>query len=260
MHLGGALLLGVSAAVAGAINSIAGGGSLVSFPAAIFAGLSPLVANATNAVALAPGSVASGWAYRRELAQDRGVVVALLPATLLGGVLGSVLLLATPQSVFDAVVPFLVLLAVALLVWQNVRKAPAGGGEDAATAPWVLPERRVVAWGVQLAIGVYGGYFGAGMGIMMLALFGLLGGRDLHRMNAVKSVLAVGINGFASIVFVAAGAIDAASAVIMAVGAIAGGFGGAAVARKVSPTKVRWAVVALGVVIAGELARRRWLA
>jgi uncharacterized membrane protein YfcA len=259
MDLAGALLLAVSSAVAGAINSVAGGGSLVTFPAAILAGLSPLVANATNSVALAPGSLSSAWAYRRELARDREVVVSLLPATLLGGLLGSGLLLATPQRVFDAVVPLLVLLAVALLVWQNLRPRAASGPDD-ATAPWRLPERRFGAWGVQLAIGVYGGYFGAGMGIMMLALFGLLGGRDLHRMNAVKSILAVGINGFASIVFVAAGAVDGPAAAVMMVGAIAGGFLGAAFARKVDPRRVRWLVVALGVVIAAELARRRWLA
>lgn len=259
MDVAGAILLVASSAVAGAINSIAGGGSLISFPAAMVAGMSPLVANATNAVALAPGSLSSAWAYRRELARDREVVSALMPATLLGGGIGSGLLLATPQRVFDAVVPLLVLLAVALLVWQNLRPKPASGADD-ATAPWHLPERRATAWGVQLAIGVYGGYFGAGMGIMMLALFGVLGGRDLHRMNAVKSVLAVGINGFASVVFVVAGAIDAAAAVVMASGAIAGGFVGAAVARKVDPRRVRWLVVGLGIAIAAELARRRWLA
>ena len=259
MNVGQALVVTAAAAIAGAINSIAGGGTLISFPAAIFAGMSPLVANATNAVALTPGSIASAWAYRPELARDRHVVVALLPATLVGGLVGSGLLLATPQRVFDAVVPLLVLLAVALLVWQNLRPRPASGVDD-AVAPWELPRSRAAAVATQLAIGVYGGYFGAGMGIMMLALFGLLGGRNLHRMNAVKAVLAVGINGFASIVFVAAGAIDGAAAAIMAVGAIVGGFVGGAVARKVDPRKVRWAVVALGVAIALELARRRWLA
>ena len=153
MEVRTALLLAAASAVAGAVNSIAGGGTLISFPVAILTGLSPLVANATNAVALAPGSFASAWAYRRELALDRTVVVALLPATLVGGVIGSALLLATPQRVFDAVVPLLVLLGVALLVWQNLRPRPPSADDD-ATAPWRLPESRATAWLAQLAIGV----------------------------------------------------------------------------------------------------------
>lgn len=258
MELTHAALLVAASAVAGAVNSIAGGGTLISFPAAIFAGLPPLIANATNAVALVPGSFASAYAYRRELAHDRDVVVALMPTTLLGAALGAGLLLATSQRVFDSLVPLLVLLAVALLVWQNVRSRPATGEDDAA-APWRLPADRSTARLAQLAIGVYGGYFGAGMGIMMLALFGLLGGRDLHRMNAVKSVLAVGVNGLAAVVFITAGAVDGLGAAIMAVGAMLGGLVGAALARRVDPRKVRWAVVALGVVIGTELVRRRWV-
>jgi hypothetical protein len=257
VDLGRAVLLVAASTVAGAVNSIAGGGTLVSFPVAIVAGMPPLVANATNSVAMTPGALASAFGYRHELARDRGVVRALLPATLAGGVAGAGLLLATPQRVFEAVVPVLVLGAVGLLAWQNLRPRRAGD-PDQAFAPWELPKRRWHALLVQLAIGVYGGYFGAGMGIMMLALLGVLGGRNIHRMNGVKSVLGAAINGLASVVFVLAGAIDALGALLMAAGAIAGGLVGASLARRADPRKVRWAVVALGVVIAGELARRRF--
>lgn len=256
-HVASGLLLFAASALGGAINSIAGGGTLISFPVAILTGMPPLVANATNAVAMTPGAVASAWAYRHELASDRAVIRTLLPTTLLGGIAGATLLLVTPQRLFDAVVPLLVILAVALLIWQNLRRTNGGTARDPA-APWELPSKRAHGWLLQFAIGAYGGYFGAGMGIMMLALLGLLGGRDIHRMNGVKSVLGASINGLASVVFVVAGAIDGLGAVLMAAGATLGGLVGAALARRADPRKVRWAVVVLGIAIAFELARHRW--
>ena len=248
-----ALLLSASCA-AGIVNSVAGGGSLISFPAAVAFGLPPLIANATNAVALSPGAVASAYGYRRELASDRAALRLLVPPAFAGGIAGSILLLVTPQSVFDTIVPVLVLFATALLLVQNLRPRPP----SPEGAGWVLPESTWSAVVLQLLVGVYGGYFGAGMGIMMLALLDRLGGADIHRMNGVKSVLSAGINAMASVVFLVKHAVDYRVALIMAAGAIAGGALGASVARKVKPVYVRWAVVAIGVAFSVYLARRRW--
>ncbi len=249
-----AAALAGAAAVAGIINSVAGGGTIVSFPVAVALGLPPITANATNAVALAPGSVASALAYRRELGQDRNVLRLFLPPAGVGAVIGALLLLLTPQKVFDAIIPVLVLFTTLLLLAQNLRRAHP----PAASAAWHVPQRPVVAVLLQLAIGVYGGYFGGGMGIMMLALLDRMGGTDIHRMNGVKSVLGAAINGIASIAFLVAGTVDGAAAAIMAAGAVLGGFAGAAIARKVRPAFVRWVVVAIGFALSVALAYRRW--
>lgn len=254
MNVAEAAALALASALAGVVNSVAGGGSLLSFPAAVAFGLPTLIANATNAVALMPGSVASAYAYRRELVRDRAALKVLLPPAFAGGLLGSLLLLATPQKVFDTIVPLLVFFATALLLYQNLRRK-----KDAAQGgTWVLPKRTGVAVALQFLVGVYGGYFGAGMGIMMLAILDRLGGEDIHGMNGVKSVLGASINAIAAAAFIIAGAIDWRAAIIMAAGAIAGGFGGAAIARRVKPPIVRWAVVAIGFALTAVLARRRY--
>jgi uncharacterized protein len=255
MTLTQAALLAAASVVAGAINSVAGGGSLVSFPAALAVGMSPLMANATNAVALMPGSVAAAYGYRREIDGDRAVIRLLLPAAALGGALGSVLLLLTPQSLFDNLIPFLVLFATLLLLVQNFRRPAAPGTADET---WNLPKNPAVSVILQLLVGVYGGYFGAGIGIMMLALFAHLGARNIHRMNGVKTVLAASINAVAAVAFVVARAIDYRAAAIMAAGAIVGGLFGAAGARRVRPSVVRWGVVAIGLVLFAQLAYKRW--
>lgn len=254
MTLVEALALAGAAALAGAINSVAGGGTIVSFPAALAVGLPSVVANATNAVALTPGSIASAFAYRRELDRDRSILKLFTPAAVVGAVLGALLLLVTPAKVFDSIIPLLVLFATVLLLVQNLRRTPPAELTD----EWRVPQRPAVAALMQLAIGVYGGYFGGGMGIMMLALMSRMGGADIHRMNGVKSVLGAAINGVAAVAFVIAGAVDAPAAAIMAAGAILGGFAGAAVARKVRPMIVRWVVVAIGFALAVLLAARRW--
>ncbi|WP_437667406.1 sulfite exporter TauE/SafE family protein [Sorangium sp. So ce1182] len=264
MDLTRAALLAGGAAVAGVINAVAGGGTLVSFPAAIAAGLAPLAANATNAVALTPASLASAWAYRRELSRDYRVLRVLLLPSLLGGIVGSALLLVTPQRVFDAAVPGLVLLATLLLFWQNLRparpsaKGGAGGGA-CVSEEFALPSRPWLVFLLQFLVSVYGGYFGAGIGIMMLALLSSFAGNvDIHRMNAIKTVLASLINGVAAIAFVFAGAVDAVATPIMMVAAVVGSFAGAAVARRIEPRKVRWFVVVLGLVLTAKLAWDRF--
>lgn len=248
------IALAGAAAVSGVINSVAGGGTIVSFPVAVAVGLPPIVANATNAVAQSPGSIASAIAYRRELGQDRRILRLFVPPAVLGAVAGAVLLLCTPQKVFDAIIPVLVLFTTLLLLVQNLRRAPP----PAATAEWRVPQSRATAIFLQLAIGVYGGYFGGGMGIMMLALLDRMGGTNIHRMNGVKSVLGAAINGIASIAFLIAGKVDAWAAVVMTTGAVLGGFAGAAVARKVRPMVVRWFVVVIGFALSAALAYKRW--
>ncbi|WP_437758230.1 sulfite exporter TauE/SafE family protein [Sorangium sp. So ce1389] len=260
MDLTRAALLAGGAAVAGVINAVAGGGTLVSFPAAIAAGLAPLPANATNAVALTPASLASAWAYRRELSRDYRVLRVLLLPSLLGGIVGSALLLVTPQRVFDAAVPGLVLLATLLLFWQNLRPPrPSAKGGAGVSEEFALPSRPWLVFLLQFLVSVYGGYFGAGIGIMMLALLSSFAGNvDIHRMNAIKTVLASLINGVAAIAFVFAGAVDAVATPIMMAAAVVGSFAGAAVARRIEPRKVRWFVVVLGLVLTAKLAWDRF--
>jgi uncharacterized protein len=228
------VLLGGASVLAGAINSIAGGGSLVAFPAAMAAGLSPIVANATNAVGLLPGSLTAAWAYRRELASQRVALLRLLAPAALGGVAGSLL---TPQRVFDSVVPLLLLFATALLVLQNLRRPAArGAGEADERAPF-KPGPFVML--LQLLVAVYGGYFGAGMGIMMLALFEATGGGDINQKNALKTVLGSAINGMATVWFLFSGVVDLRAALLMAAASSVGGLAGAHVARRADPRKVR---------------------
>ncbi|XXX79935.1 sulfite exporter TauE/SafE family protein [Sorangium sp. So ce134] len=258
MDLTRAALLAGGAAVAGVINAVAGGGTLVSFPAAIAAGLAPLPANATNAVALTPASLASAWAYRRELARDYRVLGVLFLPSLLGGIAGSALLLVTPQRVFDAAVPGLVLVATLLLLWQNLRPAKPSAKEGAGEG-FALPSRPWLVFLLQFLVSVYGGYFGAGIGIMMLALLSsFAGGADIHRLNAIKTVLASLINGVAAIAFLFAGAVDPVATPIMMAAAVVGSLAGASVARRIAPRKVRWFVVALGLVLTAKLAWDRF--
>jgi len=258
MPLAQSAALALASVVAGVINAVAGGGSLITFPAAVAVGLTPLIANATNAVALTPGSLASAYAYRRELRQDWTILRVFLPPGLLGGITGALLLLFTPQKIFDSIVPLLVLFATALLLAQNLRR-PADAAVD-PNAAWRVPQRPIVAMIFQFFVGVYGGYFGAGMGIMMLAVFTRMGGTNIHRMNGVKTVLSSVINAIASVAFVVAGAVDYRAGGVMAVGAIIGGLVGAAGARRIKPAIVRWGVVAIGLLLSALLGYWRWLA
>ncbi len=248
-----ALVLAATCFAAGAVNSVAGGGSLLSFPAAMAAGLTPLAANATNAVAMTPATLASAWAYRRELGEVRDQLRTLAVPSLLGGAAGSLLLLFTPQRLFDAFVPVLILFATVLLVAQNLRSKPLGEVD----APIAL-RRPALAWTLQLAFAIYGGYFGAGMGIMMLALFDAMRVGDIHRMNALKTLLATAINGVAAIAFLVARAVDFRALIVMTLGASAGGFVGAAFARRVDPRWVRWCVVVIGAALTIVLGYRRF--
>jgi uncharacterized protein len=224
----------LAAALGGAINSVAGGGSFVAFPALLFAGAAPIPANATNTIALFPGSAASAVAYRRELRDVRRELVPLGAAATIGGVAGSAMLLRTPEHAFVLLIPWLLLFATGLFSF---------GGAVAGRVRAQVPVS--VAAVVQLVIGIYGGYFGGGMGIMMLAVLSLMGMTDIHRMNALKTVLSALANGVAVVAFIAAGAVDWGRGVVMIAGGVLGGYAGAAIARRVDAKQVRLLVLAI---------------
>lgn len=240
------LILFLAAAAAGAINAVAGGGSFISFPALLLAGVPPIAANATNTTALWPGSLASVGAYRRELAVQRQGIVLFSAISLLGGLLGALLLLRTRESTFEALIPYLLLLAtlVFALSPQITRLTRRAGGQG-ADRPW----RRIAVLALYFAIAVYGGFFGAGLGILTLAVLGLLGLENIHEMNALKTLQASLVNSMAVLAFVFAGVVDWPLALLMTAGAVLGGYGGAAIARTVSPRVVRWIVIAISVTL-----------
>jgi uncharacterized protein len=249
-----ALLVG-SAAVAGAINAVAGGGTLISFPAAMAWGLPSIAANVTNSVALTPGSLASAWGYRRELGADRRLVRVLAPAAIVGAALGAFILHHTSQRLFDAIIPWLVLGATLILMFQGVivRRRPAAGGPPPSRA------RLGAVVFCQFLVGVYGGYFGAGMGIIMLAFLGMVASTDIHGTNGIKNLLAALVNGVASIYFIASGLVDAQAALLMTGGAVCGGFVGARLARRAPAHVIRALVIVIGFGLTTLLAYRSFV-
>ena len=233
------LILLTAAFLAGAINSIAGGGTLLSFPALVWLGRDPILANATNTVALWPGSFAGVVGFRREVASARRWLLFLTIPSLIGGTAGAILLLHTSSTTFSNLVPFLILGATLLLAAQEV---------IAQKLQIVAQGHRwmAAAFGFQLLVGIYGGYFGAGMGILMLAALGLIGLTDLHQMNGLKNLMAICINGVAAIYFAFSGAVLWRDAGMMAAASIVGGYLGAKVARRLGRKFVRGLVVAIG--------------
>lgn len=237
----------VASILAGIINSIAGGGTLISFPALLWIGRDPIVANATNTVAIWPGSLSGAIGFRQELSTVRRWLLLLVFPSLLGGACGSWLLLRTPTSTFERLVPFLILGATLLLAAQEMITARLGvlaRAHEHPTAGWVT-----FVFAFQFLVSVYGGYFGAGMGILMLAALGLIGLTDLHQMNGLKNVLAVCINGIAAIYFIFAQAVVWRDVAIMTAGSLLGGYLGAKLARKLGRKFVCAAVVVIGVVM-----------
>ncbi|MBV9103399.1 MAG: sulfite exporter TauE/SafE family protein [Candidatus Eremiobacteraeota bacterium] len=232
---------GLGAAVlAGALNSVAGGGSFISFPALVFLGLPSIVANATNNTAMWLGTLSSVGGYREELSGWRGLWPALV-VSLVGGVIGAELLLRTPEQTFSQLIPWLLLFATLVFAGSDALRTLAGrpaASEDRIELRW-LPALFVVA--------IYGGYFGAGIGILILALFAVSGWTHIHRMNAAKVLLATSVNGIAVIPFLLAHKIAWREALIFTVGAVVGGYVGARIARRIDPRIVRLAVVIVGV-------------
>ena len=243
------LLVFVTALGAGAINSVAGGGSLLTFPTLIWLGVPSINANATNTVAIWPGTLGSVWGYRRELKGADARVYSLIVPSVAGSIAGAVLLFRTPTSVFDKLVPLLIAFATFLFMVQE----PLQRRFD-----WAItrdPGTHWLSWTMfyQFLVGLYGGYFGAGIGILMLAALSLMGHTDIHQMNGLKNLLATWINAVAAIYFAVAGLVFWQDALIMAVGAIVGGIGGAMMARRIGRDAVRKLVVVIGFSMAASL-------
>ncbi len=230
-----------SAFVAGAVNSVAGGGTLLTFPA-LTGVVSPAVANATSTVALLPGSLAGAVGYRAELAASRRFVLWMIAPSLAGGFLGAWLVGQDVQA-FEKLVPWLILTAAVLfLVQQPVARWMRKHRPDHEPGPLA----RAGLVGFQFLVAVYGGYFGAGIGILMLTALGFMGVGDIHRMNAVKTFLAVMINGASVVIFVYDGLVDWRYAAAMAAASIAGGYAGARMALRLPAVAVRWTVIVIG--------------
>lgn len=242
-----ALAIVAAGLAAGTINTIVGSGSLVTFPTLLLFGFSPLVANVSNTVGLVPGSASGVVGYRRELAGQGRRAVRLGIAALLGGITGAVLLLALPASTFARVVPFLILLASGLMAIQPrvavlvARHRPQGAERSGALALLIF------------LTAIYGGYFGAAQSVLFIALLAIFVPDDLQRLNGLKNLLALLVNGVAAVVFVAVAPVDWRVAGLIAAGAIAGGQLGALVARRMSPRLLRAAVVGVGVIVALKL-------
>jgi len=240
VQLGVALL---AALVAGAGNAIAGGGTTLSFPILIWLGIPPVAANATNGVGLWPGSAGAAWGYRSTLARGGQRRWWLVAPSLLGGGIGAWLLLRLPPTWFGAMAPWLVLVASGLVAIEPVvRRWLRGPGHEGRGARAVV----LTTLG-QLAISIYGGYFGSGIGIMLLTTLGLMGMHDLHEANAWKNVLSVAIKGVAVAYFVVAGVLVWPVVVIMAVGSTIGGYATARYIQRFAQDRLRWLVVAMGV-------------
>ena len=243
------LLLFVAAVLGGTLNAVAGGGSFFTFPALIFTRVGPITANATSTVALWPGSVASVGAYRQDLAeQQRGLLFLLLGTSLIGGVLGAILLLLTPESTFVSLIPYLLLGATLLFALSPYITARLRVRTLEKTTHLSLATQLIFTF-VQFLIAIYGGYFGGGIGIMMLAALAFMGMSDINRMNAVKTVLTSAINGAGVVTFIIAGRVLWLQALVMIAGAIIGGYGGAYYARKIEQRWVRLFVIVTGVVL-----------
>ena len=230
------------AVVAGAMNAIAGGGTNISFPTLLWLGLAPIHANATSAVALWPGSLGGAWGFRREIARsDRRWLWFALPS-LAGGAIGAYLLVHTPSTFFRALAPYLVIGSSVLIALEPMIKKRLRGDTRRRSSTWLLLEGAII-----LGMAVYGGYFGAGISILILTALGLLGLDDIHQANGLKNVYTLAIKGVAVAYFIVEGIVVWHDALLMAVGAIIGGYLAAVIGRKASAATMRWIVVLIGV-------------
>jgi uncharacterized protein len=241
-----------AAVLAGTINSVAGGGSFITFPALIFVGIAPIAANATNTAVVWPGTVASTVAYRKAFtAEARHLLPALTVTGVIGGILGARILLITPQATFMRLVPWLLLGATLLFLFspQITRWIRGRANLQAGEAVGGSGTPRPLLMGVlvlELFVAIYVGYFGAGVGILFLSLLALMGMEDIHAMNGMKTLLVSIINGVALATFIVARAIVWPQAVLMLIGALIGGYGGAWVAQRMNPQHIRWLVIVIG--------------
>jgi uncharacterized membrane protein YfcA len=275
IHLWQGVIIFSAAFAAGMMNSVAGGGTLLTFPALIWMGIDPKAANVTSTIALWPGSLGGMVGYRRELRNSRRFMLWLAPPSVAGGLVGALLLLKTPSNTFAAIVPFLILFATILFAvgeplmrWlrrenrQIQQEAFVSASTNAADQlPGAMDEPGRAWWTgaiiLQFFSSIYGGYFGAGNGIVMLAVLGLLGLTDIHQMNGLKNFFAVCINVIASFYFIMYGPVHWPAALVMTIGAIAGGYGGAGLARRLGRRFARGAVIFIGLAMTLSLLFRR---
>lgn len=248
----------VAGIIAGSINAVAGGGTLISFPSLVGLGESEIVANATNTAALWPGSFSSAIGYRKDTTVDRGLLISLLIPSLIGGALGAFILVVTPPDLFKIIVPFLVLFATLVLAARSTITQKIG---DRLTVAEDHTTRAGRIWGFffQLFVATYGGYFGAGMGILMLGSLSIMGMRDIHKMNALKTPLQAVINMTAFVLFAIKGLVSWMLALVLCLGAITGGYGGARLAKRVQPRILNAFIVVLGLVVSAWLFYKAFL-
>lgn len=246
-NLGHLALLLVAAFSAGALNAVAGGGSFLTLPALVFTGVPPVVANATGTVALLPGYMAGAWAFKDDMQSPPGLSMKqVIMLSLIGGSAGAALLLVTPDTTFRKVVPWLLLAATAMFAFGPQLRAWASG-KNTAHAP---PSATKAAAGM-LMVAIYGGYFNGGLGILLLAFFGLLGQTQLNAMNGMKNLVSALLTAIAVAIYAVGGIVEWKQALVMMVAATVGGYGGARVARKIPAPILRWGIVATGLVMAG---------
>jgi uncharacterized membrane protein YfcA len=237
----------LAGAAGGAINAVAGGGTLITFPMLLFFGTPPVIANATSTLALVVGTSGSLYGYRRHLAAVRPWLWRFVPVSILGGLIGGVLLTFTSNQTFSKLVPFLILFATILFLAQGLVRRLTRLDDPRSTSG-----QSGVLWGAvlfQLAVAIYGGYFGAGIGILMLASLGFIGLGNIHEMNTLKTILGSLINLVAAFWFILAGLIHWQKAAVMTAGALAGYYLGAHFSQRISPARVRQIITAIGFIL-----------
>jgi hypothetical protein len=248
----GLIGLFIAGVAAGAVNSVAGGGTLISFPSLVEFGQSETVSNATNTAALWPGSFSSAVGYRKDTPLQVGLVATLIIPSFVGGILGAVIFVITPPSVFKIVVPFLVLFATLLFGFRKIITSKITHGKN-ESREYVSTKARVWGFCFQLFVATYGGYFGAGIGILMLGSLSIMGLHDIHKMNAIKTTLTALINMTAFVFFALRGLVAWELAVVVGVGAIFGGYAGARSAKRIDPSLLQLLVVAIGLIVSAWL-------
>ena len=246
-----AVLIVVAGLGAGTVNSIVGSGSLITFPTLVLLGFPPLVANVTNTVGMVSGSISGAVGYRRELAGQRSRALPLLAAGGAGGISGALLLFVLPAAAFRAIVPVLILGACFLVAVQPRLSAWVVARRRASGRPhgevgWVLPV-------LVLITGIYGGYFGAAQGVILIAVLSTLVNDDLQRLNGLKNAITAIVNGVAAVLFLLVAPVDLSAAILVAVGSTIGGLAGARIGRRLSPTVLRGIIVVVGVAVATRL-------